>query len=100
MSPESSPESSPFIIIHETMGGWNISEGVQIFQRILGRGSKYSVTYPAKFQIHYKVGNVSYCKFANIFPRQNSEKIDSPKFYPTKNFRYTVASCTVSQLKL
>ena len=46
MSPESSPESSPF------MKPWGIKyfRGVQIFQRILGRGvqilrgSKYSVT--------------------------------------------------------
>ena len=31
-----------------------------------------------------KVTNDSYCKFANIFPCQNSEKIDSPKFTSPK----------------
>ena len=53
-SPESNPESSPFINIHETMGikgGSNISKkfgpGVQISQ-----GSKYSVTgYIATYTI-------------------------------------------------
>ena len=38
-----------------------------------------------------KVANVSYCKFANIFPNQNYEIIDSPKFYPTKILCYTVS---------
>ena len=40
LSPESSPESSPFI--HETMGD-KIFQGKSkiIVQRILGRGSKY-----------------------------------------------------------
>ena len=37
-----------------------------------------------------KVTNVSYCKFNNIFPHQNSELIEPPKFYAPKIFRYTV----------
>ena len=39
-----------------------------------------------------KVANISYCKFHQHFPHQNSEMIDSPKFYPAKIFRYMV--CT------
>ena len=37
------------------------------------------------------VANVSYCNFANTFPRQNPEMIDQPKFYPAKILHYTVS---------
>ena len=36
------------------------------------------------------VANVSYCKIANILPRQNPETIDPPKFYPAKILHYAV----------
>ena len=39
-----------------------------------------------------KVANVSYCKFANISLCQNSETINSPKFYPAKILHYTLES--------
>ena len=35
---------------------------------------------------------VSYCKFTNIPPHQNSKMINSPKCYPAKILRYTVYS--------
>ena len=36
------------------------------------------------------VADVSYCKFANIFPHQNSEMINLPKFYPAKILLYSI----------
>ena len=37
-----------------------------------------------------KVADAGYCKFANIFPHQKSETIDSLRSYPTKILRYMV----------
>ena len=42
---------------------------------------------------------VSYCKFANIFPCQNTETINSPKFYRAKILRYTVIT-SIRKLEL
>ena len=51
--------------------------------------------FPTKFQVHYKVANVSYCKLANILLTKTHKMINSPNFYPTEILHYMVAYCTV-----
>ena len=77
---------------------WSIGKNITIQHKILvgenfGKPNticQYFTPPNSRFTKVAMLANVSYCKFTNIFPCQNSEMNESPKFYPAKILCYMV----------
>lgn len=77
--------------VHTTYTWYILDSGKNWREKTCANQTPFANILPSQILNSLKyIANVSDCKSANIFPHQNSETIDLPKFYPTKILHYTV----------